>query len=226
MDSCERGKNRETREGQRDRVPSPSSLPPSPLAGEGRGEGACSHAVIPDISNAVIPDVSHPVIPDISNTVIPDVINRESKAKVRGLDSRRVQRPPPTQNGHDRCEGGNNRAYRMREKRNNAGFPLKPAGMTEGGPAGRTGRRGKGSETVLPLPLLFLPLPSRERAGVRGLALTRSFPTFQTRSFPTFQTRSFSTFQTLSFPMFLTLSFLTFLTLSFPTFLIGNPRPG
>ncbi len=205
--------------------PSPSSLPPSPLAGEGRGEGACSPAVIPDVSNTVIldlsnavildvsnpviPDVSHPVIPDVSHPVIPDVINRESKAKVRGPDSRRVQQPPPTQNGHDRCEGGNNRAYRMREKRNNAGFPLKPAGMTEGGPAGRTGRRGKGSETVLPLPLLFLPLPLRERAGVRGLALTRSFPTFQTRSFSTFQTRSFSTFQTLSFP----------------TFLIGNPRP-
>ena len=66
---------------------SPSSLPPSPLAGECRGEGACSHAVIPNVSNTVIPDVSHPVIPDVSN--------RESKAKVRGLDSRRVQQPPP-----------------------------------------------------------------------------------------------------------------------------------
>ncbi len=43
-------------------------LPPSPLAGEGRGEGACSHTVIPNVSNAVIPDV----------------INRESKAGVRG----------------------------------------------------------------------------------------------------------------------------------------------
>ena len=84
-------------------------LPPSPLAGEGRGEGACSHAVIPDvsntvildISNAVIPDVSNAVIPNVSHPVIPDVINRESKARVRGLDSRIVQQPrpaPPAQN--------------------------------------------------------------------------------------------------------------------------------
>ena len=63
-------------------------------------------------------------------------------------------------------------------------------------------RDEKDGEGMFPLPLLFLPLPSRERAGVRGLVLTRSFPTFLT----------------LSFPMFL--------TLSFPTFFIGNPRPG
>ena len=66
------GRPRETRPY---RPPSPP-LPPSPLAGEGRGEGACSHTVIPNISNAVIPNVS--------NAVIPDVINRESKAGVRG----------------------------------------------------------------------------------------------------------------------------------------------
>ena len=76
LDARWRGKNRETREGQRDRVPSPSSLPPSPLAGEGRGEGACSPAVIPDVSNTVIPDVSHPIIPD--------VFNRESTARGEG----------------------------------------------------------------------------------------------------------------------------------------------
>ena len=60
-------------------LPLPLSLFSSPptLAGEGRGEGPCSHAVIPDVSHTVIPDISH--------TVIPDVINRESKARGRGL---------------------------------------------------------------------------------------------------------------------------------------------
>ena len=91
------------RRGPTDLPPAPP-LPPSPLAGEGRGEGACSPAVIPDVSNAVIPDVSNAVIPDVSPAVIPDVLNRESTARVRGLDSRRVQQPPPAppaQNGHD-----------------------------------------------------------------------------------------------------------------------------
>ena len=51
-------------------LPLPLFLP-LPLRERARGEGACSHAVIPDVSNAVIPDV----------------INRESKAKIRGLCS-------------------------------------------------------------------------------------------------------------------------------------------
>ena len=57
-------------------LPLPLFLP-LPLRERARGEGACSPAVIPDVSNAVVPDVSP--------TVIPDVTNRESKAKVRGL---------------------------------------------------------------------------------------------------------------------------------------------
>ena len=114
-----------------------TNLAPSPLEGEGGGEGylvrdglTLSFRLVPSChSRRYSPCHSRLfplVIPDISHPVIPDVINRESKAGVRGAGETR-RNPTLLRSLHHGAE------------KKDPGFPLKTCGNDKVGEAGMTG---------------------------------------------------------------------------------------
>ena len=131
---------------------------PSPLAGEGWGEGLSGHdkgarachpscptpstpsSVIPDVGNrpSAIPDVGNPpaVIPDVGNrpSVVPDVGNPLSVIPdIFNRESKSSPMPAHTNKG---------------TKKQNTGFPLTTGGNDRGGPTGMT----EGHPPPSPLP--------------------------------------------------------------------------